>query len=248
MGTLPNPRPIDQRCAGQGNDADIILVGLPGCSPALDTGSPFPLAIEDLATAREFARRGDKDGFARWVALHTCYTQNQDRLRQEYRRAEAEALPSWKHVWRTGIVPQVSTEGLQRLRRALLEDDSRVLTGSTCFPPPLQCCEDERVERCCPVCWLILAGKSPEAISVGLLDEAFARLCWEADKLCGQPMSIRYLLNWIDETPRPELRKQLIVECDLALAGRMPAETETPLAKRLAASIRHEQAKKGEVA
>jgi hypothetical protein len=38
-----------------------------------------------------------------------------------------------------------------------------------------------------------------------------------------------------------------LIEVDLALIGRMPAETETPLAKLLSASIRHEQAK-GEVA
>jgi hypothetical protein len=51
-----------------------------------------------------------------------------------------------------------------------------------------------------------------------------------------------YFLNWVDETPRDQLRKQLQVEVNLALIGRLPgeqaSEPTTPLARQLAASIR----------
>jgi hypothetical protein len=95
----------------------------------------------------------------------------------------------------------------------------------------------EPVEGCCPLCYALLGGKQPYAVSVGPLEERFAHTCWEADQLIGEPAAIRYFLNWIDETPREQMRQELLAEVELALTQRVQ-EPETPLARLLAESIR----------
>ena len=48
-------------------------------------------------------------------------------------------MDSWRKVWRDGLAPLISTEGLEALRTALCDDDARLLQGATTTPPPLQC-------------------------------------------------------------------------------------------------------------
>ena len=45
-------------------------------------------------------------------------------------------MESWRKTWRDGVEPLVSTEGLEALRRALTNDDPRLLQGATSSPPP----------------------------------------------------------------------------------------------------------------
>jgi hypothetical protein len=135
-----------------------------------------------------------------------------------------EQLETWRLVWRRGLVPQLSTAGLQRLAEALEGDWPSLITGSTMQPPPLMCMQNEAVEACCPLCWAILDGLRPTAVSVGPLDERFAMACHKASELLGYPEAIRDFLNWVDESPREEMRKQLLIEVNLALVGRLPAE------------------------
>jgi hypothetical protein len=148
---------------------------------------------------------------------------------------------AWKRVWRIGIVPQLTIRGLEGLKLALEQDRPSLITGSTMQPPPLACMANEAVEACCPLCYAILDGLRPTAVSVGPLEERFAEACFKASELCGEPGAIRYFLNFVDETPREEMRKALLVEVNLALIGRMPQEPPapktTPLAKLLKASI-----------
>ena len=47
-----------------------------------------------------------------------------------------------------------------------------------------------------------------------------ARACFEADKVLGEPAACRWFLNWYDETPRPEMRTQLLAEVESVLAQR----------------------------
>jgi hypothetical protein len=146
-------------------------------------------------------------------------------------------LTAWQRVFRIGIVPQLTVKGLQGLKMALERDDSRLITGATTNPPPLQCMADQPVEGCCPLCYALLDGLKPYAVSVGPLEERFAGACWEADQLLGEPAAMRYFLNWVDETPREQMRRKLLAEVELALAERVK-EPATPLARTLAASIR----------
>jgi hypothetical protein len=127
---------------------------------------------------------------------------------------------AWKRVWRDGIVPQLTICGLEGLKLALEQDRCSLITGATMTPPPLACMANEAVEGCCPLCWGLLDGLRPTAVSVGPLEERFAEACMKANELCGEPAAIRHFLNWVDETPRQTMRQALLAEVNLALAQR----------------------------
>jgi hypothetical protein len=56
--------------------------------------------------------------------------------------------------------------------------------------------------------------------TVADVEEYFARVCFEADKALGEPTACRYFLNWFDETPRGQMRAQLLSEVERALTER----------------------------
>ena len=62
--------------------------------------------------------------------------------------------------------------------------------------------------------------------SVADVEEYFARMCFETDQRLGEPAAIRWFLNWFDETPREEMRRQLLGEVNRTLAGRGAASSE----------------------
>lgn len=127
---------------------------------------------------------------------------------------------AWQRAWRVGIAPQLSVEGLRGLQTALKNDDPRLITGATTNPPPLACMEREPVQGCCPLCFGLLDGSSPVAVSVGPLEECFAAACYRADQLLGEPAACRYFLNAVDEWSRPDLIRNLLPEVERALAER----------------------------
>jgi hypothetical protein len=129
-------------------------------------------------------------------------------------------VEAWRKEWLQGIVPQLTRAGLRGLLKALEQDSPRLITGATTSPPPLQCMANEPVEACCPLCWALLDGGQLYAISVGMLEERFAQACWDADQRLGEPTAMRYFLNWVDETPRREMRRELLAEVKLALTQR----------------------------
>src|SRR5712692_10367123 len=55
-------------------------------------------------------------------------------------------MESWRKVWREGLAPLLSTNGLEALRQALVTDDAQLLQGATTTPPALQCVQDWPVE------------------------------------------------------------------------------------------------------
>lgn len=127
-------------------------------------------------------------------------------------------MEAWRKVWRDGLEPQLSTKGLQALKRGLLRDDARLTQGATTMPPPMQCVLDWPVEGACVVGYSAWQGDGLE--TVGEIEEVFARTCFEADQRLGEPAAVRYFLNWYDDTPRDEMRKQLLVEVARALGER----------------------------
>ena len=60
-------------------------------------------------------------------------------------------MESWQKAWRDGFAPLLSTAGLQALRRALIDDDERLVQGSTTSPPPMSCVQDWAVEGTCAI-------------------------------------------------------------------------------------------------
>jgi len=131
-------------------------------------------------------------------------------------------MESWRKVWREGMAPQLSPEALEALRRALLSDDARLLQGATTTPPPLQCVQDWPVEAACALGYCGWQGDGLETVAE--VEEFFARMCFEIDQRLGEPAACRWFLNWFDETPRDEMREQLLAEVLRAVNQRRAAD------------------------
>lgn len=127
-------------------------------------------------------------------------------------------MESWRKVWREGLAPQLSTEGLQALDRALRENDARLLQGATTTPPPLQCVRDWPVEGACALAYCGWQGENLQTVAD--VEEYFARACFEVDQALGEPAACRWFLNWFDDTPRDEMRSLLLEEVEQTLAQR----------------------------
>jgi hypothetical protein len=125
---------------------------------------------------------------------------------------------AWRKVWRKGVVPLVSEAALVALRDALAGDDRRLIQYATCTPPPLQCVQDWPVEAACALGYCGWQGDG--LVTVAEVEGYFARLCWEMDKVLGEPAACRWFLNWYDESPRDDMRRELLAEVNLALAGK----------------------------
>ena len=139
-------------------------------------------------------------------------------------------MESWRKVWREGLAPVLTTPGLDALRRALLCDDVRLLQGATTTPPPLQCVQEWPVEAACGIGYCGWRGEGLE--SVVEVEEYFAQVCFEVDQRLGEPAACRYFLNWFDETPRDDMRRQLLAEVGRSLAQRLSQHADRPEAER----------------
>src|SRR6266702_6132267 len=128
-------------------------------------------------------------------------------------------MESWRNVWRKGVAPLLSTVSLEALRQALVNDDDRLLQGATTTPPPLQCVQDWPVEAACALGYCGWQGDGLETVAE--VEEFFARMCFEVDQRLGEPAGCRWFLNWFDETPRDDMRRQLLGEVNRTLAQRL---------------------------
>ena len=144
-------------------------------------------------------------------------------------------MESWRTVWRQGFAPVLSLRGLEALRDALTNDDTRLVQGSTTTPPPLMCVQDWPVEAACALGYCGWQGDRLE--TVGEVEEYFARCCFEADQRLGEAAACRWFLNWFDDTPRDEMRRELLAEVERAIEERavpvtpaVPEAVEDPFA------------------
>jgi hypothetical protein len=127
-------------------------------------------------------------------------------------------MESWRHVWRKGAAPLLSTEGLHALARGLENDDPRLLQGATTQPPPLQCVQDWDVEGACAFGYAGWQGDGLETVAE--VEEFFARMCFEVDNAMGEPAACRWFLNYWDDTPRDEMRREMLHEVNREIARR----------------------------
>ncbi len=131
-------------------------------------------------------------------------------------------MESWRRVWREGFAPVFSTDSLEALWQALRNDDPRLTQGATTSPPPLMCNGNAALNGCCSIGW---CGWHGEKLStVGEVEEFFARSCFEADQRLGEPAGCRWYLNWYDDTPREQMRQELIAEVERTLEQRFILE------------------------
>jgi hypothetical protein len=131
-------------------------------------------------------------------------------------------VEEWRRVFREGVAPVLPAAGLAALRDALARDDPRLVQGCTTSPPPLDCVLDWPCEAACPTAFCRWQGGESDG-TVGDCEEFFAKVCYEADQRLGEPAAVRFFLDWVDDTPRDEMRRLLLAEVDLALAGREAA-------------------------
>ena len=126
-------------------------------------------------------------------------------------------MESWRTVWRDGFAKVLSRKGKEALLAGLKADDQKLVQGSTTTPPPLMCVEDWPCEGACALGFCGWRGEGLE--TVGQVSEFFAKACWEADQILGEPAACRWFLNWFDDTPRDEMRRELIAEIERELAA-----------------------------
>jgi hypothetical protein len=122
-------------------------------------------------------------------------------------------LESWRQVWRIGFAPQISDSGLAELAKALETDNPALGQGFTTTPPPLMYVQDWPVEAACALGYC--GWKGDELQTVGEVEEYFAMKCFDADQALGEPAACRWFLNWFDDTPRGEMRRELFAEVHL---------------------------------
>lgn len=124
----------------------------------------------------------------------------------------------WRSVWRNGLSKVISVPGLRALAEALRTDDVRLSQGSTTTPPPLMCVQDWPVEAACALGFCGWQGDG--LVTVGDVEQAFATACYKCDKLLGDHAACRWFLSWYDDTPRDEMRRELLAEVELSITGK----------------------------
>jgi hypothetical protein len=127
-------------------------------------------------------------------------------------------MESWRIGFRDGFSKVLSTAGLIALREAIERDDPRLVQQSTTVPKPLMCVQDWPVEAACALGLCGWLGDGLE--TVGEVAEYFSRCCFEADLLLKNPGECRWYLNWFDDCPRDEMRRELLAEVELELSRR----------------------------
>lgn len=151
-------------------------------------------------------------------------------------------METWREVWRRGFAPILPRAGLEALAEALRTDDPRLTQGSTTTPPPLMCVQDYPCEAADAIGfagaatlgglvpyrrWQSGPWKDSPYATVGQVEEFFADACFRADCRFGEPAACRWFLNWFDNTPRDEMRYELLAEVELALrTHHTPSEAE----------------------
>lgn len=134
-------------------------------------------------------------------------------------------MESWRIVWRVGYAPEMPAAGLAALRDALRRDDERLLQGCTTKPPPLLCVHDWPVEAADAIGFV---GWHAGAQTVGEVEEFFARASYQCDENLKETAGCRWFLNWYDDTPREEMRRELLAEVVRELERRYrAAEAQT---------------------
>jgi hypothetical protein len=126
------------------------------------------------------------------------------------RVTDLKSSETWRMVWRMGFAPQLSSGALQVLRVALESDTPKLLQGATTTPAPDRPVWLKPVEAACVLGFCGWKGENLETVES--VEEYFGALCFRADQVLGAPAACRYFLNWYDDTPRDEMRRELLAE------------------------------------
>lgn len=128
-----------------------------------------------------------------------------------------DPVQTWRTVFREGFAPILPTHGLEYVAELLRNDSPELIQGATTDPPPLMANKDWDARA---TCFLGACGMGIGRRTVGEVGDFFAQACWDADQRIGEPAACRWFLNWFDETPRAEMRRELLAEVERVLAAR----------------------------
>jgi hypothetical protein len=124
-------------------------------------------------------------------------------------------MTSAEGVFKSGFAKVLSPAALASLREACRADDPRLTTGRTVFPWDTVDNAALLAECGCPVAFCGMAGGA----TVGDAAAFFAKACFDADQELGEVAGCRFFLNWVDDTPRPEMLSTLAGWIDDVLAA-----------------------------
>lgn len=132
-------------------------------------------------------------------------------------------MEPWRSVWRDALSILLSIDGLEALRKALIEDDEQLVQGITTNSDSIG------IVGACAIGYSIWKGERVE--DVGSVHQKFAEICCIAEQLTNVDCFTACFLNWFDETERNEMRRKLLFEVNrsLALRTNQVVEEEEPL-------------------
>ena len=139
-------------------------------------------------------------------------------------------MDEWRRVFRQGVAPSLSTAGLRALRIALFRDDSRLIQGVTVGVPnatgsasfafwsPVYAISPSPSQGACPIGLVGWLGDGLETAAE--VHDYFADVARVCDELTGEECSMRHFTQFVDDTPRDQMRAQLLAEVDRVLNER----------------------------
>jgi hypothetical protein len=137
-------------------------------------------------------------------------------------------IESWRKVFGDAVAPVLNVRGLSVLADALEKDDPALIQSATTLPAPLQAADRLPCEGACLLAYAGWRGKGLK--TVGEVECYFACVCQEVDEILGEPAGCRWFLNWFDDTPREQMRQELLAEVKLALADLTAGPSGLPAA------------------
>jgi hypothetical protein len=122
-----------------------------------------------------------------------------------------ERLEPWQVAFRLAA-PEIGRAGLEALARGLREDDPAICQGRTTTAEPYG--EAFAPETACPIGFAAWKGRGLSTIRE--VQDAFHAVMSRVAKEAGEPGAGRWLTQWVDATPRDEMRAALLEEIALA--------------------------------
>ena len=115
-------------------------------------------------------------------------------------------MEKWRKVWRKGFKPLLNESALKALKKALEENDPKLIQGMIVVP----FYSLNKIKCVCPIAYCGWIGDNLSTVEE--VNEFFSRMCFECGERMGEPSACRYFLNFWDENPKEEVRKLLLEE------------------------------------
>lgn len=130
----------------------------------------------------------------------------------------SEELAAWQRCWRGGLADLLPTKGLVALREALIVDSRRLVQEVTAIDGDGEGYDPYVVAACCPLAYC--GWKTGEVISI---EDAIAYvdvLRQRQKRRSKDGSGVRDFIQWVDSTPRKQMRRELLAEVTRTLIER----------------------------